>query len=270
MLAHLHTPHGHPRLLLLGWGWGQVMGRGGGRAGAPLTAAPPDHQKLEREARICRLLKHSNIVRLHDSISEEGFHYLVFDLVTGGELFEDIVAREYYSEADASHCVHELFARVPPTHHFAPEQREPQPLHPADPGGCPALSPDGGGPQGPQGKCVPQPPSLPLPRTPCPVLEFPTSGGWPWPAGFWGVTEISLGFGGALSFEHAHPPFLGMHVCPRCGTVLHCWGVSLHPPSCHCPRGSGSCRGWGHRLGLGRWTCLDLWTCLGHPRGHPE
>uniref|UniRef100_A0A3B5QBW1 Calcium/calmodulin-dependent protein kinase (CaM kinase) II delta 1 n=1 Tax=Xiphophorus maculatus TaxID=8083 RepID=A0A3B5QBW1_XIPMA len=61
-----------------------------------------DHQKLEREARICRLLKHANIVRLHDSISEEGFHYLVFDLVTGGELFEDIVAREYYSEADAS------------------------------------------------------------------------------------------------------------------------------------------------------------------------
>uniref|UniRef100_A0A3Q2X383 calcium/calmodulin-dependent protein kinase n=1 Tax=Haplochromis burtoni TaxID=8153 RepID=A0A3Q2X383_HAPBU len=36
-----------------------------------------DHQKLEREARICRLLKHSNIVRLHDSISEEGFHYLL-------------------------------------------------------------------------------------------------------------------------------------------------------------------------------------------------
>uniref|UniRef100_A0A8C8DMN7 Protein kinase domain-containing protein n=1 Tax=Oryzias sinensis TaxID=183150 RepID=A0A8C8DMN7_9TELE len=60
-----------------------------------------DHQKLEREARICRLLKHPNIVRLHDSISEEGFHYLLFDLVTGGELFEDIVAREYYSEADA-------------------------------------------------------------------------------------------------------------------------------------------------------------------------
>ncbi|KAK1788551.1 hypothetical protein P4O66_016967, partial [Electrophorus voltai] len=85
------------------------------------------HQKLDREARICRLLKHPNIVRLHDSISEEGHHYLIFDLgafgkcmkltgselqgstvlvtdavlVTGGELFEDIVAREYYSEADA-------------------------------------------------------------------------------------------------------------------------------------------------------------------------
>ncbi|XP_075056463.1 calcium/calmodulin-dependent protein kinase type II subunit delta isoform X14 [Mixophyes fleayi] len=71
-----------------------------------------DHQKLEREARICRLLKHPNIVRLHDSISEEGFHYLVFDLVTGGELFEDIVAREYYSEADASHCIQQILESV--------------------------------------------------------------------------------------------------------------------------------------------------------------
>uniref|UniRef100_A0A8K9UQ91 calcium/calmodulin-dependent protein kinase n=1 Tax=Oncorhynchus mykiss TaxID=8022 RepID=A0A8K9UQ91_ONCMY len=71
-----------------------------------------DHQKLEREARICRLLKHPNIVRLHDSISEEGFHYLLFDLVTGGELFEDIVAREYYSEADASHCIQQIVESV--------------------------------------------------------------------------------------------------------------------------------------------------------------
>ncbi|XP_026996395.1 calcium/calmodulin-dependent protein kinase (CaM kinase) II gamma 1 isoform X19 [Tachysurus fulvidraco] len=71
-----------------------------------------DHQKLEREARICRLLKHSNIVRLHDSIAEEGFHYLVFDLVTGGELFEDIVAREYYSEADASQCINQILESV--------------------------------------------------------------------------------------------------------------------------------------------------------------
>ncbi|XP_016109995.1 calcium/calmodulin-dependent protein kinase type II subunit gamma-like [Sinocyclocheilus grahami] len=75
-----------------------------------------DHQKLEREARICRLLKHSNIVRLHDSIAEEGFHYLVFDLVTGGELFEDIVAREYYSEADASHCINQILESVSHIH----------------------------------------------------------------------------------------------------------------------------------------------------------
>ncbi|XP_038151692.1 calcium/calmodulin-dependent protein kinase type II subunit gamma isoform X16 [Cyprinodon tularosa] len=75
-----------------------------------------DHQKLEREARICRMLKHPNIVRLHESISEEGFHYLVFDLVTGGELFEDIVAREYYSEADASHCINQILESISHIH----------------------------------------------------------------------------------------------------------------------------------------------------------
>ncbi|XP_062859052.1 calcium/calmodulin-dependent protein kinase (CaM kinase) II gamma 1 isoform X7 [Trichomycterus rosablanca] len=75
-----------------------------------------DHQKLEREARICRLLKHPNIVRLHDSIAEEGFHYLLFDLVTGGELFEDIVAREYYSEADASQCISQILESVSHIH----------------------------------------------------------------------------------------------------------------------------------------------------------
>lgn len=71
-----------------------------------------DHQKLEREAKICRQLKHPNIVRLHESISEEGYHYLVFDLVTGGELFEDIVAREFYSEVDASHCIQQILDAV--------------------------------------------------------------------------------------------------------------------------------------------------------------
>uniref|UniRef100_A0AC35EQN1 Protein kinase domain-containing protein n=1 Tax=Panagrolaimus sp. PS1159 TaxID=55785 RepID=A0AC35EQN1_9BILA len=71
-----------------------------------------DFQKLEREARICRKLQHTNIVRLHDSIQEEGFHYLVFDLVTGGELFEDIVAREFYSEADASHCIQQILESI--------------------------------------------------------------------------------------------------------------------------------------------------------------
>ncbi|XP_070545091.1 calcium/calmodulin-dependent protein kinase type II delta chain-like isoform X16 [Ptychodera flava] len=86
-----------------------------------------DFQKLEREARICRLLKHPNIVRLHDSIAEEGFHYLVFDLVTGGELFEDIVAREYYSESDASHCIQQILESVEHCHRHGVVHRDLKP-----------------------------------------------------------------------------------------------------------------------------------------------
>ncbi|VDM08898.1 unnamed protein product [Wuchereria bancrofti] len=54
-----------------------------------------DFQKLEREARICRKLQHPNIGK-----------------VTGGELFEDIVAREFYSEADASHCIQQILESI--------------------------------------------------------------------------------------------------------------------------------------------------------------
>ncbi|XP_065216268.1 calcium/calmodulin-dependent protein kinase type II alpha chain isoform X2 [Planococcus citri] len=86
-----------------------------------------DFQKLEREARICRKLQHPNIVRLHDSIQEENFHYLVFDLVTGGELFEDIVAREFYSEADASHCIQQILESVNHCHHNGVVHRDLKP-----------------------------------------------------------------------------------------------------------------------------------------------
>ncbi|XP_041363803.1 calcium/calmodulin-dependent protein kinase type II delta chain-like isoform X3 [Gigantopelta aegis] len=100
-----------------------------------------DHQKLEREARICRLLKHPNIVRLHDSIQDEGFHYLVFDLVTGGELFEDIVAREFYSEADASHCMQQILESVNYCHQHGIVHRDlkPENLILASKAGSPAV-----------------------------------------------------------------------------------------------------------------------------------
>jgi len=84
-------------------------------------------QKLDKEARICRMLKHPNIVRLHASISEGGAHYLVFDLITGGELFEDIVAREYYSEVDASHCIRQVLDALKHCHQIGIIHRDLKP-----------------------------------------------------------------------------------------------------------------------------------------------
>ncbi|KAK2504106.1 hypothetical protein MC885_013427 [Smutsia gigantea] len=39
-------------------------------------------------------------------------YFVCLHRVTGGELFEDIVAREYYSEADASHCIQQILESV--------------------------------------------------------------------------------------------------------------------------------------------------------------
>ncbi|KAL5488572.1 hypothetical protein EMCRGX_G017534 [Ephydatia muelleri] len=75
-----------------------------------------DQQKLEREVRICRSLHHVNIVRLHYVFTENHVFYMLFDLITGGELFDDIVAREFYSEKDASHCIQQIFEGVQHCH----------------------------------------------------------------------------------------------------------------------------------------------------------
>ncbi|KAL2728974.1 calcium/calmodulin-dependent protein kinase type II alpha chain isoform X22 [Vespula squamosa] len=47
--------------------------------------------------------------------------------VTGGELFEDIVAREFYSEADASHCIQQILESVHHCHHNGVVHRDLKP-----------------------------------------------------------------------------------------------------------------------------------------------
>uniref|UniRef100_A0ACB8EJ04 Uncharacterized protein n=1 Tax=Sphaerodactylus townsendi TaxID=933632 RepID=A0ACB8EJ04_9SAUR len=44
--------------------------------------------------------------------------------VTGGELFEDIVAREFYSEADASHCIQQILEAVLHCHQMGVVHRD--------------------------------------------------------------------------------------------------------------------------------------------------
>ena len=68
--------------------------------------------KLEREAKICRQLNHPNIIRLHEVIEEDDCHYLIFDIASEGELFDDIIAKKCYNELQATCYIQQVLEGV--------------------------------------------------------------------------------------------------------------------------------------------------------------
>ena len=68
--------------------------------------------RLEREIRILRKLKHPNIIRFYALFDEEEHFFIVQELLTGGELFDRIAAREYYTENDAREVARTLLRTV--------------------------------------------------------------------------------------------------------------------------------------------------------------
>lgn len=68
--------------------------------------------QVELEILICQMLDHKNIVQLIEAIKERYTHYLVFDMMAGGDLFDDIERREKYTEFDACHCIEQVLQGV--------------------------------------------------------------------------------------------------------------------------------------------------------------
>ncbi|XP_039257436.2 calcium/calmodulin-dependent protein kinase type IV-like [Styela clava] len=64
------------------------------------------------EVGILLTLKHPNIIKLKDIFETPEHIYLILELVTGGELFDRIVERGYYSELDAAHVVRQALEAV--------------------------------------------------------------------------------------------------------------------------------------------------------------
>jgi len=58
--------------------------------------------KLKREIAIHQNLDHPNIIKFHQLDEDEDHFYVVMELVTGGELFDQICRQKYYHEKDAA------------------------------------------------------------------------------------------------------------------------------------------------------------------------
>uniref|UniRef100_A0A9J2PKR1 Protein kinase domain-containing protein n=1 Tax=Ascaris lumbricoides TaxID=6252 RepID=A0A9J2PKR1_ASCLU len=69
-------------------------------------------ESLENEIKVLRKLRHPNIVQLLDTYDEKQHVYLVMELVTGGELFDRIVAKGSYTERDASILMRQVLEAV--------------------------------------------------------------------------------------------------------------------------------------------------------------
>ncbi|KAF6029327.1 CaMKI [Bugula neritina] len=76
------------------------------------TALRGKEESLQNEISVLQKLKHPNIVQLLDVFDDKSHVYLVMELVTGGELFDMIVARGNYTEKDASSLISTILEAV--------------------------------------------------------------------------------------------------------------------------------------------------------------
>ncbi|TMW62512.1 hypothetical protein Poli38472_005130 [Pythium oligandrum] len=71
-----------------------------------------DIEALTTEVAILKQMNHPNIMILHDFFQEEKYYYLVTEFMEGGELFDRIVEKSYYSEREARDLVKLLLESI--------------------------------------------------------------------------------------------------------------------------------------------------------------
>lgn len=73
---------------------------------------PEDEAALKDEISVLKELNHSNIIRLYDVYDEKNYYFLVTEKMMGGELFDRIVQKTFYSEKEARDTAVVLFKAI--------------------------------------------------------------------------------------------------------------------------------------------------------------
>eukprot|EP00914_Ancora_sagittata_P001760 GHVO01004200.1.p1 GENE.GHVO01004200.1~~GHVO01004200.1.p1 ORF type:complete len:523 (+),score=99.29 GHVO01004200.1:36-1604(+) len=69
-------------------------------------------ESLLREVQLLKELDHPNIMKLYEFFADSGYYYLVGEVYTGGELFDEIISRKRFSEADAGRIVRQVLSGI--------------------------------------------------------------------------------------------------------------------------------------------------------------
>ncbi|KAM9312746.1 calcium/calmodulin-dependent protein kinase type 1D [Gastrophryne carolinensis] len=78
----------------------------------PKKALKGKESSIENEITVLKKIKHENIVALEDIYESPSHLYLVMQLVSGGELFDRIVEKGFYTEKDASTLIRQVLDAV--------------------------------------------------------------------------------------------------------------------------------------------------------------
>uniref|UniRef100_A0A8C6X1E0 Protein kinase domain-containing protein n=1 Tax=Naja naja TaxID=35670 RepID=A0A8C6X1E0_NAJNA len=82
---------------------------------------------IENEIAVLHKIKHPNIVALDDIYESGGHLYLIMQLVSGGELFDRIVEKGFYTERDASKLIRQILDAVKYLHDMGIVHRDLKP-----------------------------------------------------------------------------------------------------------------------------------------------
>lgn len=86
-----------------------------------------DELALKDEIVVLRELNHKHIIRLYDVFEESQHYYLITEKMSGGELFDRIVTKTYYSEKEARDVCHILFDAIAYCHKHQVAHRDLKP-----------------------------------------------------------------------------------------------------------------------------------------------
>ncbi|KAM3330660.1 hypothetical protein ACQJBY_027054 [Aegilops geniculata] len=68
--------------------------------------------QIKREISIMKLVRHPNVVRLHEVLASRKKIFIILEFITGGELFDKIIRHGRLSEADARKYFQQLIDGV--------------------------------------------------------------------------------------------------------------------------------------------------------------
>ena len=74
--------------------------------------SPREKDLLRTEIAILKLVRHPNIIRLHDVFESSSDMFIVMELLKGGELFDRVVGRKRLTEPEARKIVKPLLLSV--------------------------------------------------------------------------------------------------------------------------------------------------------------